>query len=77
LTSWEANPICAAPRPGKAARAARNGPGERHRTGRPCGAYLTRGAASTIFRALTGLAGAAPFPPDSLRETKAFKDCKA
>jgi hypothetical protein len=41
------------------------------------GRDLTRRAASTIFRALTGLAGAAPFPPDSLRETKAFKDCKA
>jgi hypothetical protein len=62
---------------GQAAPAARNGAADRHRAERLCGAHLTRRAASTIFRALTGLAGAAPIPPDSLRQMKAFKDCKA
>jgi hypothetical protein len=62
---------------GQAAPAARNGPADRHRNDRLCGAHLTRRAASTIFRALTGLAEAARFPPDSLRWTKAFKDCNA
>jgi hypothetical protein len=60
-----------------AAGQAANGPGDRHGSDQLCGAHLTGGAASTIFRALTGQAGAAPFPPESLRETKAFKDCKA
>jgi hypothetical protein len=62
---------------GQAALAAQNGPPARRRSDRLCGAHLTRSAASTIFRALTGQAGAAPFPPESLRETKAFKDCNA
>jgi len=62
---------------GQAAQAAANGPGDRHQSDRLCGAHLTRSVASTIFRALTGQAGAAPFPPESLRETKAFKDFNA
>jgi hypothetical protein len=59
---------------GQAAATAGNGPADRHRTGRHCDAYLTRRAASTIFRALTGLAAAAPFRPVAFR-MKAFKDC--